>query len=76
MYVCMYIYTYIHTYIYIYIHTYIQIYKRGTTGSWTLQIRSTTAARSAQLVVGVESTADRSGSGHIYIIVPTVSTKA
>ncbi len=39
--------------------------ERGTTGSWTLQIRSTTAARSAQLVAGVESTAERSGSGNI-----------
>jgi hypothetical protein len=39
--------------------------ERGTTGSWTLQIRSTTASRSAQLVAGVESTAERSGSGNI-----------
>jgi hypothetical protein len=33
--------------------------------SWTLQTRSTTVARSEQLVAGVESTAERSGSGHI-----------
>ncbi len=39
--------------------------ERGTTGNYELQIRSTTAARSEQLVVGVESTAERSGSGNI-----------
>ena len=41
------------------------VWTTRSTGSWTLQIRSTTAARSAQLVAGVESTAERSGSGDI-----------
>jgi hypothetical protein len=40
--------------------------ERGATGSWTIHIRSTGAARGAQLVAVVGSTAERDGSGDIH----------
>jgi hypothetical protein len=39
--------------------------ERDATGSWTIQIRSTIVARSAQLAARVGSTAERGGSADI-----------
>jgi hypothetical protein len=39
--------------------------ERGVIESWTIQIRRTIVARSAQLATGVGRTAERGGSGDI-----------
>ncbi len=39
--------------------------ERGATGSWTIQIRRTIAARSGQMAAGVRGTAERGGPGDI-----------